>query len=203
MTSTIEAQADTVLVDTTDYVLGHTAGEEAIATAQLCLMDALACAFHALDHPECTKLLGPLVPDTVVPHGACVPGTPYVLDPATAAFNLGCMIRWLDLNDSSSGLLTTHPSDTISGILMLADHLSRQRLATGRKPLVVRDVLEAMVKAYEIQGGLGLHNDFRQFGIDQPLLTRVASAPVLTQMLRWKSNVPRDIRAGARRRCRS
>jgi 2-methylcitrate dehydratase len=183
MASGAEAQADRVLVEITDYVAGHRAGEEAIGVARFCLMDALACALFALDHPECTKLLGPLVPGTIVPNGACVPGTPYVLDPATAAFDLGCMVRWLDFNDASSGLLTTHPSDTISGILMLADHVSRQRLATARKPLVVRDVLEAMVKAYEIQGGLGLANDFRKFGIDQPLLTRVASAPVLTQML--------------------
>jgi 2-methylcitrate dehydratase len=174
---------DALLTDIADYVVTHRAGDDAVATARLCLMDALACALWALDHPECTKLLGPLVPGTIVPHGACLPGTSHVLDPATAAFDLGCMIRWLDFNDASSGLLTTHPSDTIAAVLMLADHLSRQRLAAARKPLVVRDVLEAMVKTYEIQGGLGFANDFRKFGIDQPLLTRVALAPVLTRMV--------------------
>jgi 2-methylcitrate dehydratase len=183
MASRSEAPPDALLTDITDYVVKHRAGDDAVAAARLALMDALACALYALDHPECTKLLGPLVPGTIAPHGAVLPGTPFVLDPATAAFDLGSMIRWLDFNDASSGLLTTHPSDTIAGVLMLADHQSRQRLALARKPLVVRDVLEAMVKTYEIQGGLGRANDFRKFGIDQPLLTRVALAPVLTKML--------------------
>ncbi|MGR5907661.1 hypothetical protein ACT7DL_11995 [Bacillus paranthracis] len=30
---------------------------------------------------ECTKLLGPVVPGTIVPNGTRVPGTSYVLDP--------------------------------------------------------------------------------------------------------------------------
>jgi 2-methylcitrate dehydratase len=106
-----------------------------------------------------------------------------VLDPATAAFSLGCMIRWLDFNDAISGALTTHPSDSLAGILMVADHLSRQRVATRKQPLLMKDVLDATVRAYEIQGALGRLNDWRKYGIDQPLLTRVAAAPVLTRML--------------------
>jgi len=126
------AQPDRVLSDLCDYVLDYDVGDPAINAARLCLVDAIACALDALDHPECTKLLGPLVPGTVVPNGACVPGTAYVLDPAAAAFNLGCMIRWLDFNDATSGALTTHPSDSLAGILMVADHLSRQRRAARR-----------------------------------------------------------------------
>lgn len=178
-----DTKPDQVLVDIADYVVEHTASAGAIAAARLCLIDALACAFEALDHPECTKLLGPMVPGTIVPNGACVPGTAHVLDPANAAFSLGCMIRWLDFNDALSGALTTHPSDSLGGILMVADHLSRQRTAEGESPLLMRDVLAAMVKSYEIHGGLGLLNDWRKYGIDQPLLTRVATAAVLTRML--------------------
>lgn len=174
---------DQVLTDIADYVSDFQVSDAALAAARLCLADALACALDALDHPECTKLLGPLAPGTVVPNGARVPGTPYRLDPATATFNLGCMIRWLDYNDATSGALTTHPSDSLAGILMVADHVSRQRIAARKAPLTMRGVLDAMVRAYEIQGALGLLNDFRKHGIDQPLLTRVASAAVVTRLL--------------------
>ena len=175
---------DAPLADIADYVAHHVVQDESsIAAARLCLSDGLACALEALDHPECVRLLGPLVAGTVVPHGARVPGTAYALDPATAAFDLACMIRWLDYNDACSGALTTHPSDNIGGILMVADHLTRARVASKAQPLVMRDVFAAIVKAYEIQGGLGLKNDFRKYGIDQPLLTRVASAAVLTGMM--------------------
>src|SRR5688572_9983550 len=177
------AKPDQVLVDICDYVLDFEVGSAALNAARLSFVDTIACALDALDHPECTRLLGPLVPGTTVPHGACVPGTSYVLDPATAAFSFGCMIRWLDFNDATSGALTTHPSDALAGILMEADHLSRRRIAEGEAPLVIRDVLDATVRAYEIQGGLGLLNDWRRHGIDQPLLTRVAAAPVITRLL--------------------
>jgi 2-methylcitrate dehydratase len=54
---------------------------------------------EALEYPACTEFLGPVVPGTIVPNGAKIPGTKYVLDPATAAFNLGTIMRWLDFND--------------------------------------------------------------------------------------------------------
>ena len=178
-----ENAPDRPLADIAHYVAEFPVTRPALDAARLCLLDALACALEALDLPECTKLLGPLVPGTVVPNGARLPGTAYVLDPATAAFDLTCMIRWLDYNDATSGALTTHPSDALGGILMLSDHLSRQRAAARHAPLLVRDVLDATVRAYEVQGALGLLNDFRRHGIDQPLLARVASAAVLTRLL--------------------
>jgi len=68
-----------------------------------------------------------------------------------SGISLGCMIRWLDFNDQFSGKQGSHPSDTLAGILMLADHLSRQRKAGGRAPLLMREVLDDLIKAYEIQ----------------------------------------------------
>jgi 2-methylcitrate dehydratase len=63
-------------------------------------MDTLGCGLEALSYPACTKLLGPIVPGTVVPNGAKVPGTQFQIDPIQAAFNIGAMIRWLDFNDT-------------------------------------------------------------------------------------------------------
>ena len=174
---------DRVLADIADYVLGGKIGEPAMDSARLVLTDTLACALDALDHPECTKLLGPAVPGTVVPNGARVPGTSYELDPATAAFSFGSMIRWLDYNDTFTAAQGSHPSDNLGGILMLADHLSRRNLAEGRAPLTMRDVLKALVMAYEIQGCIAIENDFQAAGVDHPILTRVAGSAVLTRML--------------------
>jgi len=176
--------ADPLLSEIADYVTDYRIGDTAsLDAARLCLFDSLACALEALGHPECVRLLGPIAPGTVVPHGARVPGTSHVLDPAKATFDLGSMIRWLDYNDACSGALTIHPSDALAGVLMLGDYLSRSRAAEGGKPLRMADLLDAAVRVYEIQGALCAHNDFRKRGIDQPLMVRAAVASVLTRML--------------------
>jgi 2-methylcitrate dehydratase len=176
-------QPDRELVDIADYVVGFEPSAQALDAARTSLMDTIACALDALDYPECTKLLGPVVRGTVVPHGARVPGTAYQLDPAKAAFDFGAMIRWLDLNDTFTAAQGSHPSDNLGAILMLADHLSRRRRAHGEGPLQIRDVLGYLVKAYEIQGCIAIENDFQKSAIDHPTLTRVAGSAVLTHML--------------------
>ena len=99
--SSVRPAPDQVLVDIADYVTGfRIESAEAYETAHYCLLDTLGCGFEALGYPACTKLLGPIVPGTIVPNGAKVPGTAYQLDPVQAAFNLGAMIRWLDFNDT-------------------------------------------------------------------------------------------------------
>ena len=146
-------------------------------------MDTLGCGLEALSHPACTKLMGPVVPGTIVPNGAKVPGTSYQLDPVMAAFNIGCMIRWLDFNDTWLAAEWGHPSDNLGGILATADWISRDNAAQGKKPLTMRDVLTAMIKAHEIQGVLALKNSFNRVGLDHVLLVKVASTAVVTKML--------------------
>lgn len=175
---------DKALVDIANYVDRQVIrSAKAYHTARYCLIDALGCALEALDYPECAKLLGPIVPGTVVACGARVPGTRFELDPVRAAFNIGSMIRWLDFNDSFTAAEGGHPSDNLGGILATADYLSRTRVAEGKPPLVMRDVLTAMIKAYEIQGVLSLENNFTRLGFDHAALVRVASAAAVTGML--------------------
>ena len=182
--SNVRPAPDKVLVQIADYVARYTVKSPlAWETARLTLIDSLGCGFEALAYPACTKLLGPVVPGTVVPNGAKVPGTPFQLDPITAAFNLGALIRWLDFNDAFYGETVIHPSDNISAILMMADHLSRKRVAEGKKPLAMRDVLEATIKAYEIQGGLAIMNGYTAFGLDHTLLVKIATCAVVARML--------------------
>lgn len=175
---------DRELIDIADYVVNDAIkSSEAYNTARLCLMDALGCGLLALRYPECTKLLGPVVSGTIVPHGARVPGTSFVLDPIQAAFNIGAIIRWLDFNDTWLAAEWGHPSDNLGGILAVADFISRQRIAQGKVPLLMKDVLTAMIKAHEIQGVIALENGFNRVGLDHVLLVKVASTAVVTQLL--------------------
>jgi 2-methylcitrate dehydratase len=182
--SNVRPQPDQVLVDIADYVLNFRVESPlAYETARHCLMDTLGCGLESLEYPACTKLLGPIVPGTVVPHGAKVPGTPHQLDPVQAAFNIGTMIRWLDFNDTWLAAEWGHPSDNLGGILATADWLSRNALAAGRPPLTMRDVLTAMIKAHEIQGCIALENSFNKVGLDHVVLVKVASTAVVAQMM--------------------
>ena len=188
MTSNVDVNLrphpDPELVAIADYVdAAEIDSPEAYTTARYCLMDTLACGMLALDFPECTKLLGPLVPDTQVKNGARVPGTSHVLDPVKAAFDIGTIIRWLDFNDTWLAAEWGHPSDNLGGILAVADYLSRTRLAVGEDPLLMKELLTAMIKAHEIQGCLALENSFNRMGLCHVLLVRVATAAVVAKLL--------------------
>src|SRR4029450_5728979 len=182
--SNVRPKPDRVLSDIADYVTTFKiTSKEALATAQHCLIDTLGCGFEALSYPACTKLMGPIVPGTVVPHGAKVPGTSLQLDPIQAAFNVGAMIRWLDFNDTWLAAEWGHPSDNLGGILATADWLSRNAIDAGKPPLVMKDVLTAMIKAHEIQGVIALENSFNRVGLDHVVLVKVASTAVVANML--------------------
>jgi 2-methylcitrate dehydratase len=166
-------------VELADYALGAGRfGAETLATARLVLADSLGCAALASTHEACARLLGPIVPGTVVPAGARVPATSFVLDPVKAAFDTGALIRWLDYNDTWLAAEWGHPSDNLGGILALADHLARRGHA-----LTVGDILDASVVAHEIQGVLALDNSFNGVGLDHVLLVEVASTAAAGRLL--------------------
>lgn len=177
-------EPDKVLTDIADYVLSYEIKSElAFKTAHYCLLDSLGCAFEALTYPACKKMLGPIVHGTIVPNGAKVPGTQFQLDPVQAAFNIGTMIRWLDFNDTWLAAEWGHPSDNLGAILAVADWLSRTAVAQGKKPLRIYDVLDAMIRAHEIQGVLALENAFNKVGIDHVILVKIASTAVTCKLL--------------------
>jgi len=180
----VRPDPDQELVAIADYVRDTPIDSaEAITTARHCLMDSLGCAMLALQYPECTKHLGPIVPGTLVPNGARVPGTQFQLDPVKAAWDIGAMVRWLDFNDTWLAAEWGHPSDNLGAILGLGDYLARKAVAEGRTPMTMGEVLQAMVKAHEIQGVLALENSFNRVGLDHVVLVKVASAAVAALML--------------------
>src|SRR6202035_3121826 len=182
--SNVRPESDQVITDIANYVTKYNVSSRlAYQTARYCLLDTLGCGLEALQYPECTKLLGPIVPDTVVPNGARVPGTQFELDPVQAAFNIGTMIRWLDFNDTWLAAEWGHPSDNLGGILAVADWISRKHAFVGKPSLAIRDVLTAMVKAHEIQGCLALENAFNKVGLDHVVLVKVATTAVVAQMI--------------------
>lgn len=183
-TDNIRPDYDTEIQQIADYVC-YTAINSPLAyeTARFCLMDSLACALLALNYPACTKLLGPIVPNAVLNKGARVPGTPFILEPVQAAFNIGAMIRWLDYNDTWLAQEWGHPSDNLGGILSVADYRNRNPQLFQQPPLSMREVLTAMIKAHEIQGVLALANSFNRVGIDHVVNVKVATTAVVTQLL--------------------
>jgi 2-methylcitrate dehydratase len=180
----LRPEFDPLLQQIADYTNSfQISSAEAYDTARHCLMDSLGCALLALNYPACTKLLGPIVPGTVVPNGSRVPGTGYELDPVTAAFNIGTLARWLDFNDTWLAAEWGHPSDNLGAILAVADFVSRRNIAEQKPPYTVRDLLTAMIQAHEIQGVLALENAFNRVGLDHVLLVRIASTAVATRLL--------------------
>jgi 2-methylcitrate dehydratase len=185
---------DSALCDIADYVHGYRISDtdlRAWTAAHYCLIDSLGCAFEARTYPGCNNLIGPLVPGTIVPHGARVPATPWQLDPVEAAFSTSTLIRWLDYNDAFYGETVIHPSDCLGALLAVADAQCRERTAKRKAPLLMHDVLDAMIRAYEVMGGLALANGFTtKMGIDHVVLIKIGAAALATKLL---GGTPDDI----------
>lgn len=186
--SNVRPEYDIEIQKIADYVLNYSIDDDspdsvnAWHTARYCLMDTLGCGLLALRFPECTKHLGPNCVDQITPNGARVPGTAYRLDPIKAAFDIGCMVRWLDYNDTWLAAEWGHPSDNLGGILAVADYISQQNISRGHAPLSMREVLEAMIMAHEIQGVLALENSFNRVGLDHVILVKIASTAVVAKL---------------------
>lgn len=188
---------DPEITDVANYVHNVKVDSDlAFDTARWVFIDTLGCGLKALEFQQCKNILGPVVEGTVVPNGTKVPGTPYQLDPVLGAFNIGAMIRWLDFNDCWLAAEWGHPSDNLGAILATADWISRTNRAGGKlgngKVLKVRDVLEAMIKAHEIQGCMALENSFNKVGLDHVVLVKVASTAVVAKMLGLSEAQTRD-----------
>ncbi|TFK34079.1 putative 2-methylcitrate dehydratase [Crucibulum laeve] len=168
---------DNVIRSITEYVYDYEITSDlAWERARIALLDSLACAIEGV--PSCSSFIGPIIKGTVVPNGFPLPGTSHVLDPMKAAFDLGACIRYLDHSDAFPGAEWGHPSDNIGAILPIADWLSREG-----HDISMKDVLEAIIKAYEIEGCFQIKNAFNKVGIDHVILVKIAATAVLSKLV--------------------
>ena len=180
----IRPDFDNLISEIANYVSSFEIESDlALDTARNCLMDTIGCGLLALQFPACTKMLGPIVKDSKVPFGVRVPGTDYELDPVKGAFDIGCIVRWLDYNDTWLAAEWGHPSDNLGAILSVCDFISQQNIASGKASLKMRTVLESMIMAHEIQGVLALENSFNKAGLDHVVLVKVASTAIATKLM--------------------
>ena len=163
----IRPDFDNLISEIANYVSSFEIESDlALDTARNCLMDTIGCGLLALQFPACTKMLGPIVKDSKVPFGVRVPGTDYELDPVKGAFDIGCIVRWLDYNDTWLAAEWGHPSDNLGAILSVCDFISQQNIASGKASLKMRTVLESIIMANEIQGVLALEHSFNKVELD-------------------------------------
>ncbi len=158
---------------------GSVTHEPAFECAYHALLDALGRGLEALQHAECTRLLGPVITGAIMPGGSRVPGTSYELDPVHAAFNLGAMFAWGEMAgsawlDAERGV----PSGCLGAVLALADYRSRRAIVEARPSSTMRGLAAAWIKAYELQQCLAWNGED-----DACRGLRIASALVGVQLL--------------------
>ena len=78
-------------------------------------------------------------------------------------------------------------ADNLAAILAVTDWMNRAS-ASGKyvhagPPLTMKTLLEALIKAYEIQGCYQMRNAFNTFGIDHVILVKLASAAVVSWLI--------------------
>ena len=119
------------------------------------LLDSIGCALGAWDAEPAT--IGRKIGKTLsADRGATLVGTRHKSPPDRAAFVNGCMVRYLDYNDTYLSKEPAHPSDNIPAALAVAESNG----ASGR------EFITAVVIAYEIQCRLCDAASLRAIGWD-------------------------------------
>lgn len=146
--------------------------EAVIACVRRRFLDSLACALGAYGAGP-VEIAIALAGQTPQPSSS-VFGTRLRTTPELAAFANGTMVRFLDYNDGYMGLEPGHPSDNIPACLALAEAEG----ASGR------ELIAAIVVAYEIQMRLQDAASLNQRGWDHVNYINVAMAAAASRLLK-------------------
>ena len=136
------------------------------------VIDTIGCALAA-DGASPVRIARKLALPVMGNASARVWGSLVRTTPDLAAFANGCMLRYLDLNDTHRTVDGSHPSDNLSGILAVAEMLN----ASGPA------FLEALVISYELQCRFVDSVPFNDAGWDQPVPGVMACALAAGRML--------------------
>ncbi|MCD0419727.1 bifunctional 2-methylcitrate dehydratase/aconitate hydratase [Rubrivivax sp. JA1024] len=176
------AAFDSIMVDLVDYVYDDTPfNEDALQMARFCLLDSIGCAVLAAGDSDCTNLLVNATFSRHLDGGIPIIASRYKLGPIEAAFHIGSLIRWLEFNDTWLAQEWGHPSDNLGAILSAAAWSSLQ--TTGGRCITMADILDIMVRTYEVHGILCMSNCFNALGLDHVILVKIASAIAAARLL--------------------
>jgi 2-methylcitrate dehydratase len=104
------------------------------------VIDSMGCAFGAW-HAEPCVLAREVASTFSARYGATLLGTKHQAPPDWAAFANGCLVRYLDYNDTYLSREPAHPSDNIAATLAVAE--------AGK--VSGRELISAIALAYEVQ----------------------------------------------------
>jgi len=127
----------------------------AVHEAKRRVIDSLGCALGAYDAEPCAVARDVAVGFSAA-RGAVLWGTRHVAPPDWAAFANGCLVRYLDYNDTYLSKEPAHPSDNIPAALAVA----QAHGASGA------ELIAAIVLAYEVQCRLCDATSLRAIGWD-------------------------------------
>src|SRR5437762_382620 len=112
----------------------------AVHEAKRRVIDSLGCALGAYDAEPCV-VAREVAGGFSAARGGALWGTRHLAPPDWAAFANGCLVRYLDYNDTYLSKEPAHPSDNIPAALAAAEAAG----ATGR------ELITAILLAYEVQ----------------------------------------------------
>jgi 2-methylcitrate dehydratase len=137
------------------------------------VIDSVGCAFGAWNAEPC--VIARRVASTLsAVRGATLLGTTHRAPPDWAAFANGCLVRYLDYNDTYLSKEPAHPSDNIPAALAVAEAEN----ADGR------ELILAIVLAYEVQCRLCDAASLRARGWDHVTYGAFSSALAAAQLMR-------------------
>lgn len=148
------------------------------------LKDAMSCVILALNNPYCKQHITPYfsnfsISDTATIKGINIPGTSHKLDLFQSSYVFSVLIRWLDFNDTWLAKEWGHPSDNLGTLITTMVFFSQQH----NNNYTIDDLLDAIIRAYEIQGILALDNSFNEAGYDHVILVKLASTALTCKIL--------------------
>ena len=140
-------------------------GEGASHAMRNRLVDAVGCALGAFDGPPCVAARSIAATATAHP-GASVIGLAEPSTPELAAFANGCLVRYLDFNDTYHTEGGGHPSDMVGAVLAAAEIGDRSG----------PDVLAGLHVAYEVFAALADAVPMRDRGWDYGAFLAISTA---------------------------
>jgi 2-methylcitrate dehydratase len=136
-------------------------------------IDSIGCALGALDAEPCV-IAQRVAESYSAQRGATLIGTAHLAPPDWATFANGCLVRYLDFNDTYLSKEPAHPSDNIAAALAVGE-------AEGAPG---RELIAGIALAYEIQCRLCDTTSLRARGWDHVTYVAFSSALAAARLMR-------------------